>query len=549
MKQKNYLKVFTAFIALMLMSVFANTAFGIGILPTASALVAGSLLLSFVPSTNVCLQTIVPSIFEMKTYGYGIKRAPKYVSKRFPGASRFGSAAYLTDAEIAAEKEKKDKEGQVEVKTAADVLKFLNETKSALEETLKTEVKAEVKESTEAKLAEIEKKVGEVKGLPEGVTADELKQLIEDFKITTKVVDRMQISFKNGRSSTPAKPEIKSFNQILAETIERNADEIKGYKPMVGKTGEQVTSFKMFSDDERKSIDISKEGEVKAVGDMTMAVNFPGAATMYQDVRSLVQNPYNKVYLADILPNGTSGGSQIAYPKESIGNENVSSWTDYTANKQQVDFKIDPKTVPFIWGAGYVIIQRDMLDDIPFMTSYLQSRLLISLKNWENTLITGGAAGIDGLQTVGTNYSGALTNPVDRLIDAAYGQIVDDTKEFYNGTHAIVRSRDLITKIALNKSTGSGKYDLPSGAVVFNPDGTVKIGNLTVVGTTSIPTDTFYALDSRATLFVRRIMPELRLFEDATLAKKNQVMWRIEERATFMVFNDNAIVKGVLQTS
>jgi hypothetical protein len=61
--------------------------------------------------------------------------------------------------------------------------------------------------------------------------------------------------------------------------------------------------------------------------------------------------------------------------------------------------------------------------------------------------------------------------------------------------------------------------------------------------------DTFYALDTRATTWITRIRPELRMFEDATLAKKNQVMFRIEERATLVIFNNAAIVKGVLQTS
>jgi hypothetical protein len=46
------------------------------------------------------------------------------------------------------------------------------------------------------------------------------------------------------------------------------------------------------------------------------------------------------------------------------------------------------------------------------------------------------------------------------------------------GNLVITRTRDLVTKIALNKASGSGEYDLPAGAVVLNPDGTVRIGNL-----------------------------------------------------------------------
>jgi hypothetical protein len=47
-------------------------------------------------------------------------------------------------------------------------------------------------------------------------------------------------------------------------------------------------------------------------------------------------------------------------------------------------------------------------------------------------------------------------------------------------------------------------------------------------------------------MFIRRMNPELRMFEDATLAKKNKIMFRIEERATVIGFNNKAIVKGLL---
>jgi hypothetical protein len=47
-------------------------------------------------------------------------------------------------------------------------------------------------------------------------------------------------------------------------------------------------------------------------------------------------------------------------------------------------------------------------------------------------------------------------------------------------------------------------------------------------------------------MFIRRMSPELRMFEDSALAKKNKIMFRIEERATLIGFNDAAIVSGTL---
>ena len=132
----------------------------------------------------------------------------------------------------------------------------------------------------------------------------------------------------------------------------------------------------------------------------------------------------------------------------------------------------------------------------------------------------------------------------------------NQTRRYFSQLRRYLKAQGIRPSETTQRLNGSVVYRFRSDRatdgfweVVFNPDGTVRIGNLRVVGTTAIPYDTFYALDTRATAFVRRLNPELRMFEDATLAKKNQIMFRIEERAALAIFNNAAIVKGVLQTS
>jgi hypothetical protein len=337
----------------------------------------------------------------------------------------------------------------------------------------------------------------------------------------------------------------KSFNQILGETIERNAQAIRDYRKEKGEV-----SFHMMPELKEKSGE--EKMEVKAVGDMSIAANFQGATAtaLTQDVRGfnqLIESPYNRVWLGDILPGGTSGGSSILYPKENGTDGGAALWTDPTADKPQMDFNITGQTAYFKWLAGIVIIERGMLDDIPFLISYLQNKMLISLKTAENGFILNGSADtnpVTGLNGAATAYNGALTSKVDRIVDAAYGQLVEDTFEFYSPTHTILTPRDAVN-IGLNKASGSGEYDLPDGSVAF-ANGKLQVAGLTNVTTTLVGSGNFIALDARATMFVRRLQPELRMFEDAALAKKNKLMFRIEERATLAVFNNKAIVKGTL---
>jgi HK97 family phage major capsid protein len=410
-----------------------------------------------------------------------------------------------------------------EIKTSADILKELNEIKTGLEAKSKADAKAEVEEQLKAVNASIE----EVKKMKPEVTADELKSVKERLEVTIKAFDQLQIILKDRK--VPVNEKAKTFNEALEETIKENADKIKNFKK-----GSQEVRM-----------------EMKAVGDMSIGANFPNAGLFNTDVRSnLIPNPYNRVWLGDILPGGTSSGSSILYPKENGGEGGAAAWTDKTQDKAQMDFDLTGQSAYFKWIAGYVIIEREMLDDIDFLNSYLQMKMLISLKIAENDFIlngTGDANPVQGFNDVASAYNGAFTAPVDRIIDAAWGQLVEDTFDFYNPTNLILTPRNSVA-IGLNKAAGSGEYDLPAGSVAFAA-GKLGLADLGLVRTTEVGAGNFITFDKNATAFIKRLQPELRMFEDATLAKRNKIMFRVEERATLAIFNNAAIVKGTLDGS
>lgn len=411
-----------------------------------------------------------------------------------------------------------------EIKTSADLLKELGEIKTGLEKKAKEDAKAEVTEQLKAITDSIE----EVKNMKPEVTADELQKVKSDLDVTIKAFDKLQIILKDRKA--PVNEKCKTFNEILSETINENVDKIK--------------NFKKGSNEVRM--------EMKAVGDMSIGANFPTAGNFNVDVRSnLIPKPYNRIWLGDILPGGVSEGSSILYPKENGGEGGAAFW-DPTADvdKAQMDFDLTGQTAYFKWIAGYVIIEREMLDNISFLLSYLQMKMLISLKIAENNFILNGTSDtnpVTGLNTAATAYNGAFTNEVDRIVDAAWGQLVEDTFDFYNPTNLILTPRNSV-QIGLNKSAGSGEYDLPSGSVAFSA-GQLSLADLELVRTTAVGAGNFLAFDKNATAFIKRLQPELRMFEDATLAKRNKIMFRVEERATLAIFNNAAIVKGTLDAS
>lgn len=324
----------------------------------------------------------------------------------------------------------------------------------------------------------------------------------------------------------------KSFNDNLMDLVTENMDAIKAASRTSGKT---------------------EIGAMKAPGDMTIAGNFPGSTAWTTDVRNnLIETPQNRVWLRDIILNGTTDGRTITFPKENGGEGQVEPWTNPAADKAQLDFDLTSVTNFVKWIAGYVIIDREMLDDYAFMNSWIRAKMLLSLKKAENAFILNGTSDtnpVDGLLDVAAAYSatpGLADNPVNRIIDAAWGQIVTNTEDDYQPTHAILHPRDAV-RIGLNQASGSGEYDLPAGSVGF-ANGRLNVGGLDVVRTTIQAQNDFLVMDRNAAMFITKMAPELSVFVDATLAKRNKIMLRIEERATLAIFNDDAIVKGNLNT-
>lgn len=373
------------------------------------------------------------------------------------------------------------------------------------------------------KLEDVETRITEAKAL-----GQKANDTIEEVKKEMAMVKNL---------GTQQRQKEKTFNEILTETVADNIDKIKKHR-----NGELSIRLNGFEDENIK--------EVKAVGDMS-AANFTNIAEYTTDRRTqLIETPYNRTWLSDILPTGSGTGKSVLYPKENGGEGAAALWTDPTADKAQMDFDLTTQQSWFKWIAGILIIDRETLDDVDFILSYIQRKMLISLKTAENNFILNGSTDtnpVSGILDLATAYDGSYTVPVERIIDAAWGQIVEDTYNFYNPTDVLLTPREAVG-IGLNKAAGSGEYDLPMGSVGF-VNGKLTIGGLNSVPTTEVGTGNFVAFDRNALMFIRRMNPELRVIEDATLAKKNKLMLRIEERATLIGFNNAAIVSGTLQAA
>lgn len=322
------------------------------------------------------------------------------------------------------------------------------------------------------------------------------------------------------QSNGDAKPE--HFNDVLAKTLDENSDKIAKYSK-----GDKVTF------------------EMKAAGNMSTS-NFAGTsyANITTDYRqSVLPLPTERIWMRDVLPSGTTSANNIWYPKHTGGEGKADVWS--SGNKPQMDFDFTGVNDPVRWIAGIVKVPREMLDDVPWLKSFLQQNMLLSLYKTENYEILNGDGTGDHLKGIipqATAYDGDYTIAVERLVDAGYGQI-DEA----NGAANVVmlHPRDAVA-IALNKASGSGEYDLPPGTVGF-VNGRLTIAGMTVVRTKEITKGQFLVGDNMASQFVTRLKPELQMFEqNEDDARNNLIMFRIEERAALATYYPQWWVKGDL---
>ena len=346
----------------------------------------------------------------------------------------------------------------------------------------------------------------------------ELEELKSQFVVVKDAADKLEA--KSNRK-TMNENQVKGFNATLAESIEKNAD-------VLGKiaAGElKHTSFKM---------------DTKAVGNMTEAVNLTG------DIPRAYANqvyglPSRKVHVRSLLPVGTISQGLFTFPKETGGEGDPAAQVQGSA-KSQVDFDITMTNAPAQVIAGYVKISRQMLDDVPAMTSFLQARLLEKYLVAEDAQLLSGngtAPNLQGLLGVASAATGAATVDVEQLVQA----IAQVEATNYSATGILINPLDW-ANIVNTKNTASA-YSLP-GSTVVTTDGQLSIAGIPIFKSTAIAADSFLVGDwAMGAQIMQRDGISVQFSEfDGNNFIENMITVRVEARIAFPIYYAGAFVKG-----
>lgn len=368
----------------------------------------------------------------------------------------------------------------------------------------------------------------EVNGAIESAKADNASALesvkaeLEATKASISVVkDEIEkMEAKNNRVKMN-QTEVKGFNATLADAIENNSDSIAKLA-----RGEQKRSSFIL--------------DTKAVGTMTEAANLTGDITR-QYANKVYALPSRKVHMRSLLPIGSINQGLFTFPYESGGEGDPAAQTQ-GSSKAQVDFDITMKDAAAQYIAGYVRISRQMLDDIPAMTSFLQSRLLEKYLIAEDAQLLSGngtAPNLQGITGVATAATGAATVDVEQLVQA----IAQLESTNYSATGILVNPLDWAA--IMNTKNTNAAYSLPASTVVTT-DGSVSIAGIPLYKSTAIAVDKFLVGDwSMGAQIMQNQGIAVQFSEmDGDNFTKNLITVRVEARIAFPIYYAGAFVYG-----
>lgn len=274
-------------------------------------------------------------------------------------------------------------------------------------------------------------------------------------------------------------------------------------------------------------------------------LNYPGQ----QILPGALEPLQRRLTVRDLMAPGRTDKSVIWYNREE-GFTNLAAPVSEGALKPKSDLTFETITANVVTLAHLFDVSLQMLDDVPFLESYIGRRGVYGLKLVEeNQLLNGSGVGnnLEGLYTAATAYakpSGATVTAeqdLDRLRMALLQ--VELAEAFATG---IVLHPTSWANIELLKEATTNAY------LFTNPQNTTtgRIWGRDVVSTSAMSSGKFLVGDfaMHSQIFDRQDANIAISFENKDNFERNMATIRVEERLVSAIYRPEAFVKGTLKS-
>jgi hypothetical protein len=368
-----------------------------------------------------------------------------------------------------------------------------------------------------------------IKGFKEELAADVAKL---DSKLAADVAQLNEDAAKKSETLGELKAKVDALaaknGKMVAGAIEKagwnNSDFMKsGVMDIVAENFDSIRAEKPFSSQ-------------KIVGNMTMIDNLTGTSQV-----SYVQNPilrsFFNPHLYDVFRIVPTATGNVTFPrgKSPVGEGSFGAQTEGSA-KAQVDYDVEMVnvSVPFI--AGYARVSRQMLQDLPFLQSYLSQSLI---EDWNRAV---NVRFLNSIATNSTALSTSQTLTVAKMIDgiAQHGNIG------LGNANLILTTWPAWSTLLLTKPAD---FSVPA-SVAVDQSGAIRINGIPVVPHSQVTGSRFYVMNTNAFGIAQASGLQVRSTEfNEDDFVKNLITYRAEARIELLAFQPTAAVYGATGTA
>ena len=344
----------------------------------------------------------------------------------------------------------------------------MSETKLTPEEVIeKINTSFEEKSATFSTKEDLEAAKSEI-----GSQIDSLKGLEEKSTDIEKAIAKLEGRFESFGEKAQVVPTKKlSLAQTIVKTFSDNIDKIKS----AVEKGTQI------------NLDVK---------DTTITGSYVGDYAL-TDFDSEVDRVVRKrVGILDVVSRGTTTSKFVTYVTQTASSKNTWVPEAEAKSEREVGWREISEEVKKI--AGYIKVSKEMLDDLSFIRSEINTDLMDKLReDIETALLNGtGAAQINGLLSLGMGLptfgagSFALSIPGANISDLMRVVKAQIEAENFSPTHVVLNPED-IAKLQLTKGTDN-TYTYP---MYLPQTGELTIAGMTIVSSTYMSVGTYLVGD------------------------------------------------------
>lgn len=401
----------------------------------------------------------------------------------------------------------------IEKMTDAEAKQYREEYNQYLE-AMKSDLDKATKELAESKKNQVSK--GEV---------DTLKSTVSDLKTSLDKAEKALVAQGIEMAKVKVSEVGKSTLATIKDQLTANIEKLK----------------------ELKNNKIRFDFTIKAVGTMTTSASLTGQIATAMTIPGFNPIASRQPFIGQLINNGTTSSPLIQWVEEVAGEGDAGLTAEGVAkNQMDVDFKLVSEAVRKI--TVYVKISEEMLEDIDFMASAINTKLLQKLELKIDQQILAGTAGgvqLNGIYTQATAFAAgsfALAVVTPNLFDVIKVAINQIAIANHNANFIVVHPSDAVA-LSLTKDGNKGylfpTFNLPNGKTV---DGIPVITN-TGIGIGNMLVGDF----SKASVYFKDAV-RIEMGYDADDFTKNLRTVLAEARLALVIEGNDktAFVKGVI---